>query len=459
MIIMKFGGTSVADAGRVLAVAEIVRAHLDRAPVVVVSALAGVTDLLVAAVDAARRGDREALEPILADLERRHRWALAGSIEDPGRRHDLSLEMDALFEELRQLLRAVRILGEGTPQSSDALLAFGEALSSRILRASLEEKGVRAKLFDPRDVLVTDERHGAAEPDLSEVAARASGRLVPALGRGETPVLGGFVGATREGRTTTLGRGGSDTTAAVLGSALGAEEIQIWTDVDGLMSADPKLVAAARTLDRVSFAEAAELAHYGAKVLHPASIAPAVRRAIPVRVLNSFRPEGRGTEIVEETGGDGASVASVASRGGLATIRVTSSRMRVEPGLFSAVLGSLERRGSVPELMVSSEVSVTVAVPDTAVVAEVEKDLRERARIEIRNGRAIVCLVGSGLAREESARRRALAALAALAPELVSMGGSGSSAAAVIPEDRLGAAVRELHRRFVEDGATGEGKA
>ncbi len=454
---MKFGGSSVADAGRILAVVEVVRAHLGRRPVVVVSALAGVTDLLLAAVDAAGRGDRESLDPILADLERRHRWALAGSIEDPRRRHDLSLEMDALFEDLRQLLRAVRILGEGTPRSSDALLAFGETLSSRILRAALEEKGIRAGLVDARKVVITDARHGAAEPDLAGIAEGARRWLIPALERGETPVLGGFVGATREGRTTTLGRGGSDTSAAAIGSALGAEEIQIWTDVDGLMSADPKLVPAARTLARVSFAEAAELAHYGAKVLHPASIAPAVRRAIPVRVLNSFRPEGRGTEIVEEAPGDGASVASVASRGGLATVRVTSGRMRVEPGLFSSVLEALGRRGVVPDLMVSSEVSLTVAVPDAGIVEGVEEELRDRARVETGRGRAIVCLVGPGLAREGAGRRRALAALAALEPELVSMGGSGTCAAAVIPEDRLGAAVRELHRRFVESDAAEEG--
>ena len=298
MTVMKFGGTSVGDARRMAAVCEIIRSRLDKRPVVVVSALAGVTDLLVRAVAAVGVGDREALEPILSDLERRHRWALAGTVDDPRSRHDLSLDVDALFEDLKQLLRSVRVLGEGTPRSTDAILAFGETLSARILVGALRDRGVTARWLDPRDVMITDGRHGAAAPDMVAVEKRCRERIFPVLEAGEVPVIGGFVGASVDGVTTTLGRGGSDTTASVLGSAMAAREIQIWTDVDGLMSADPKLVPTARTLEQVTFAEAAELAFYGARVLHPASIAPAVERQIPVRVLNSFRPEGQGTRIL-----------------------------------------------------------------------------------------------------------------------------------------------------------------
>jgi aspartate-semialdehyde dehydrogenase len=201
-------GTALADAVRIKAAAEIVRGRLPRGPVVVVSALAGVTDLLSRAVHCARAGERDALEPILADLSRRHRWAVSGCVEDPGRRHDLGLEVDALFEEVRQLLRSVRVLGEGTPRASDALLAFGEILSSRIVAAALVDRGIPAQLVDARDVMITDEAFGAAEPRLDEVAERSLSRLAPAVEAGEVPVLGGFIGATRDGRTTTLGRGG-----------------------------------------------------------------------------------------------------------------------------------------------------------------------------------------------------------------------------------------------------------
>jgi aspartate kinase len=197
VIVMKFGGTSVADAARILAAAEIVRSRLARRPVVVVSALAGVTDLLVRASAVARDGTPEDLDPILADLARRHRWALSGSVSHPGRRHDLGLEVDALLEELRQLLRSIRVLGEGTPRAGDALLAFGEILSSRIVAAAFAEQGLPVAQVDARRVMITDARHGAAEPDLDEVAARGAEVISPRLAAGEVPVLGGFFGAAK----------------------------------------------------------------------------------------------------------------------------------------------------------------------------------------------------------------------------------------------------------------------
>lgn len=452
MIVMKFGGTSVQDASRIAAVCEIVRAHRERRPVVVVSALAGVTDLLLKAIAAARAGDREGLEPVLADLERRHRWALA-AIESPRPRHDLSLEVDALFEDLHQLVRSVRILGEGTPRARDALLAFGETLSARILSAALRDRGLAARWVDAREVMVTDGHHGAAEPDSPAVEARCRARIVPAVQSGEIPVVGGFIGATADGETTTLGRGGSDTSAAVLGAALGAEEIQIWTDVDGIMSADPRLVPAARTVASVSFAEAAELAYYGARVLHPASIAPAVRRQIPVRVLNSLRPDGGGTRIVGEAAPGAAPLASVASRGGVRTIRITGRRMRMDPGFLPRVLGVFDGQGLVPDLVVSSEVAVTLVVQGAGDLSAVETALAGEATAETNPGRAILCVVGSGLVREAAVRVRVLACLAGLAPEMVALGGSLTSAAVVVPEARLAESVQEVHRRFFEEGA------
>ncbi len=447
---MKFGGTSLQDAARILSVAEIVRSALPRRPVVVVSALAGVTDLLVRAVAAAGSGDREGLEPILADLERRHRWALAGSIGDPRRRHDLSLLVDGLFDDLEQLLRSVRILGERTPRSSDALLAFGETLSARIVAAALEDRGLPAIWVDPREVLRTDGRHGAAEPDLAAVETACRERLLPALAEGGVPVVGGFVGATAEGHTTTLGRGGSDTSAAALGCAMGAEEIQVWTDVDGLMTADPKLVPAARTLARVSFAEAAELAFYGARVLHPATIAPAVKRDIPVRVLNSLNAGHPGTTIVADGGADAEPLASVASRGGVTLLRASSRRMRVDPDFLPRVLAALARVGAAPDLVVSSEVAVTLALPAAADLPGAASALGSDVDLAPAEGRAVVCVVGSGLARAEGVRGEVLAALAGLDPELVALGGSSTSVAAVLPEARLAGAVRDLHRRFFE---------
>ena len=448
---MKFGGTSLADASRIRAVADLVHARQSLRPTVVVSALAGVTDLLVRAADAARAGEREALEAVLADLERRHRWALEGTVEGARARHDLTLAVDARFEELRQLLRSLRVLGEATPRARDTVLAYGEDLAARIVAAAFLDRGIPACLVDPRQVLRTDGRHGAAEPDLAASEAACRAHLLPILSRGEVPVVGGYVGAGPDGRTTTLGRGGSDLSASVFGLALPAEEIQIWTDVDGILSADPRLVPGARTLPRVSFAEAAELAYYGAKVLHPASIAPAVAREIPVRVLNTLNPDAPGTVVLRDAGATATALASVASRAGVCTARILGRRMRVDPGFLPRVLQAFESAGLVPDLVVSSEVGVTVVVPEGAALQTALASLPPDARVEVAGGRGVLCVVGAGLAGETGVREKVLAALSKTGPEMVALGGTGTSVAAVFPAEKLGDAVRRLHRTFFEE--------
>ena len=420
----------------------------------VVSALAGVTDLLVRAVAAAQSGEHERLEPILADLYRRHRWAVSGGLEDAARRHDLGLEVDALLEDLRQLLRSVRVLGEGTPRSSDALLAFGEILSSRIVAAVFADCG-RPQPMDRREGRDDHRcglRRGGARPRGGEGAGTAV-RGAPPRRRRRSRSSEAIIGATKDGRTTTLGRGGSDTSAAVLGAALSAAEIEIWTDVDGLMTADPRRVPAARTQASVSFAEAAELAYYGAKVLHPASIAPAVRSGIPVRVLNAGNPDGAGTLILGETARDARPLASVASRSGVTSLRVASRTLRVDPGFLPRVLAAVDEADLIPDLVVASEVAVTLALPARAGKTGLAARLGAFAEIDLHEGRGIVCVVGHGLSQNGSSRARVLAALAAWDPELIALGTSVTSVAALIPESRLDDCVRALHREFFEGEA------
>jgi len=450
LIVMKFGGSSVADAKRILAVRRIVRDRRERQPVVVVSALAGVTDLLLEAIGAACSGERDLLERLLSDIERRHRWALTGAVEEPKRLHNLSLEIDGIFEDLRQRIRSIRILREGTPRATDAVLAFGEMLSARIIAGAFEDEDLPSRLIDPREVVATDERFGEAEPQLDAVRENARRKLVPAVEAGEIPVLGGYVGATGEGDTTTLGRGGSDTSAAVIGAALDAEEIQIWSDVDGLMSADPVLVPGARTLPRISFAEAAELAFYGARVLHPDAIAPAVKRRIPVRVLNSLRPDAAGTIIMDDESAAGA-LASVASRSDVCLARITNRRMRGDAGFLPQVVRVFELAGIGFDLMVASEVAVCLAISQHVDLAPVRSALGENIKIDVERERAIICVVGSRLSRDSSFRTLVLSALAEFEPEMVGLGASSNSLAAVVPHARLEPAVRGLHRRFVEE--------
>jgi aspartate kinase len=451
LIVMKFGGSSVADADRIRGIAEIVRARLDRRPVVVVSALGGVTDLLERAIEAACGDDLEGLEPLLADLERRHRWALAGCIDEARGHHHLSLEVDGLFEDLREKLRSIRILGEGTPRAADAILAIGETLAALIVKAAFRGSGLPAVAVEAREVMLTDDRFGEAEPDLERTTERATRLLAPLLASGDVPVLGGFVGATVDGTTTTLGRGGSDTSAAVLGSVLDAEEIQIWTDVDGLMSADPRLVPEARPIPTVSFAEATELAFYGAEVLHPDSLAPAVRRGVPIRVANSLRPDHPGTVIVDGSDRSGeTAVVSVASRAGVTSLRVVNRRMRADPEFASGVLATLRSRQLAPDLVVASEIGVHVAIEDDTVDASLQEELCNYGELSVNGDRAIVCMVGSRLADGRS-RREAIEAISAFEPELLAVDSSGASLAALVKAERLSETVRGLHRRFFEE--------
>jgi aspartate kinase len=455
LIVMKFGGSSVGEAPRILSVAAIVRERIERRPVVVVSALEQVTNLLEQATRAALRDDRESLDPILAELVRRHRWALSGCIERADDRHRLGLEIDDMFDDLRQRLRSIRILGEGTPRAADGLLAFGELLSARLVAAAFRDKGLPAAGLDARQIMVTDDNFGCARPAVEAIRERAEVTLVPLIRDGSVPILGGFIGSTQEGETTTLGRGGSDTSAAVLGAALGADEIQIWTDVDGLMSADPRLVPAARTLPRVSFAEAAELAFYGARVLHPASIAPAVARDIPVRVLNSLRPAAPGTVVLgAQASDDGPDLVAVASRDGVTCLRLTSRSMRADPQFLPAVLRVVGDLGIVADGVVATEVAVTLVVPSSSDLQRVQTQLHALARVDLIEDRAIICVVGSGLAVGSSCRGEVLSALAEWQPEIVALGGSPTSVTAVVAHDRLEAIVGALHRRFFEESRT-----
>jgi aspartate kinase len=452
VIVMKFGGSSVADAERIRAVAEIVAERRSATPVVVLSALEGVTDLLENCLETACNGLPEDLEPLWSRLERSHRWALAGAIEDAGRRHDLRLEVDGLFDDLRGKLRSIRILGEETPRARDAVLAFGETLSTRIASAAFEDCGLPAVWVDSREWMRTDSRFGAAEPDLGAVRGLASTSLRPILEAGKIPVVAGFVGANAAGETTTLGRGGSDTSAVVLGLALDARAIEIWTDVDGLMSADPRLVPQARTLERVTFAEAAELAFYGARVLHPASIAPAARQRVPVRVLNSLRPAGEGTLILDgDRAGQGARIA-VTSRCDVRLATLTSKSMRVDSALLSRLFDRCSRLAVSPELLLSSGTGLSWVAPDDAPLERLQGELGPELRLELREDRAICGVVGGGLSDGGPLLGRVLQVLAGAGPDLILLGASGASVLAVLEEQRLSSLVDRLHRQFFEGG-------
>ena len=346
MIVMKFGGTSVESAAAIERVTGIVKSRLDRKPVVVVSAMGKTTNRLLAIAHLAVDGQRdEALRELLA-LRDYH-------LRESG----MERTVDEHFQELAELVKGLAVLGELTPRSIDAISSFGERLSSLIVTNVFRHRGLNAVHVDSRKVIVTDRRHTQAGPLLEETYAKL-GAAIPPLAKNQVVVMGGFIGATQDGITTTLGRGGSDFTASLVGAGIGAEEIQIWTDVDGMLTADPSICPDAHRVKIISFTEAAELAYFGAKVLHPATVLPAVDKNIPVLILNSRRPEVDGTRIVSASVASKNIVKSIACKTKVTVLNIRSTRMFMAHGFMRRIFEIFDRYGTSVDMVATSEVSV-----------------------------------------------------------------------------------------------------
>ena len=339
-VVMKFGGTSVADPDAINRLIGIVRQQQSKTkspPLVVVSALAGVTDKLVALVQLTEDGASAKAAAEVEALLQRH-LSVATAVTSASRQ-SLLADVRREMEELNGLVHALSVLREVSPRSRDAVHAVGEVVSSRIVAAAFADHGIASSWVDARTVLITDAEHNAAAPDMMATADRVTDRVAPLINSGQVVVLGGFIGATASGITSTLGRGGSDYSAAIFGSCLGADEIQIWTDVDGMLTADPRIVPQPKLVPQLSFAEASELAYFGAKVLHPSTIVPAVAKNIPVRILNSRRPENTGTLITAEGRPMNGELAALACKRDVTVIDITSTRMLMAHGFLPPLRG------------------------------------------------------------------------------------------------------------------------
>ena len=453
-IVMKFGGSSVADAACMRQVGELVARALPRAPLVVLSATGKTTDALFQAALAAERGDLAAALAVLATVRQRHR-ATAQELLDglpdgapEGGAQPLEATFAARAAELEVLLRGVAMLRELTPRTRDAIVSHGERWSTALFAAHLARLGLPVTAVDARDVLRTDAQFGAATPDRRAIAALAAERLAPHLRAGRIVVTEGYLGATPDGTTTTLGRGGSDYSAALFAAALGAAELQIWTDVEGVLTADPRIEPAARNVPQMTFAEAAELAAFGAKVLHPATIQPAVETGIPVTVRHTLRPQGGHTVITSAVAAPRPPVTAIASRGPITTLTLTSTRMLHQSG-FLARLFEVFGRLQVPvDLIATAEVAVSCTVEADAPLARLERELAAVAQVVVAEQRAIVAVVGEGLKRTPGLAARTLQALGDIVPELISMGGNDINLSVVVPREHEVRAVQQLHRAF-----------
>lgn len=449
-VVLKFGGTSVADASAIARVVAIVRRARQREDVVVVvSAMARVTDALIEACGVAERGDAAAANRIVDALEGRHLQAVAelGFADAAG---DLGSALEAEFRALRSVLDSIAVLRELTPRASDRVAAAGELLSSRIVCAALRAGGIETEWVDARFVLLTDDQHGSAAPDLPGTTAAVREVVFPLLECGRVPVLGGFIGSTRAGVTTTLGRGGSDYSAAILGAALGADEIRIWTDVDGMLTADPRLLTDVQLVERLSFAEASELAYFGAKVLHPSTIVPAMDREIPVRILNTSRPEGTGTLITSAGSASSGRLAAIACKRRVTVVDVTSTRMLMAHGFLRRVFEVFERHRTSVDVVTTSEVSVSVTLDDDARAEVIAGDLKAFASVQVEGRMAIVSAVGDHLRIDPALGVKVVAALDGLPLRMVSQAASRRNVTVVVRDEDVPQAMARLHAAFFQ---------
>jgi aspartate kinase len=452
---MKFGGTSVPDGPAIRRATEIVRGRLDRRPVVVVSALAKVTDaLLLIARTASERKLEEALS-LIRELRERHLETARDLLDrDEGGRHLLDLvdqSVEVCFDELTNLARSIVTLGELTPRSQDAISSFGERLSSAIIAAAFEATGVKSELVDSRRFIVTDDHFTGAAPDMNATGAKTREALNPIIESGRVPVAQGFIGSTRNGVTTTIGRGGSDYSAAIIGAALGAESIEIWTDVDGLMTADPRVVPAARRIRVISFAEASELSYFGAKVLHPSTVKPAVERGIPVHIYNTNSPSCEGTLIVERPRRSANPIKSIAFKRNVTIVNIASTRMLAAYGFLRAIFEVFDRHQTPVDVVTTSEVSVSITLDDAENLEAIMRDLAGFGEITIERNKAIICAVGDNLKFTAGVAARVFSAISSTNVNMISQGASEINLTFVIDQDDAQKVVSELHEAFFVD--------
>lgn len=447
---MKFGGTSVENTQAFERVAALVNQAAGARPVVVVSAMSRVTDALLNAFDTAAQGDNEAALRSLEEHFARHIEA-AHALAEPSDSAEIASTIETARTELSIAFRDAAQRARSLSLLQDLVVSYGEQLSSKLLTAVLRARGLKATQVDARRCIITDDEHGRATPLKEETDRHTREALQPLIEAGEIPVLGGFIASSAAtGATTTLGRGGSDYTAGLVGAALRAREIQIWTDVSGVLTADPRVVPEARTIPRLSYAEAAELAYFGAKVLHPKTILPAVVRNVPVRICNSRAPKDPDTIVFFDAEMTPRTVKAIAHKTGVHIVHVTSARMLGAYGFLRAIFEVFERHHTAVDIVTTSEVSVSLSLEETRALDAIIEDLKHIAAVKVESDRAIVCIVGEGLRNTAGIAGRVFSTIKDINVLLISQGASSVNLTFVVEERNVAEVVRRLHAAFFE---------
>lgn len=454
--ILKFGGTSVEGATAIKNAAGIVAARSELRPVVVVSAMARFTDALLESVRAAAVAEAASALATLEKHFERHTRVIESLLiteAEPMRAVVASSRLE--ISELLIEVAGIKQTETGDTrwrlkELEDGVVSHGERLSAAMLAAVLRENQVSSVAVDARRCVITDEEHGCATPLMPETFSSARQHLEPLIAQGVVPVLGGFIGSTRDGKTTTLGRGGSDYTAALIGAALEANEIQIWTDVPGVLTADPRLVPHAQTVPHLSFEEAAELAYFGAKVLHPKTLHPAIERDIPVRICNSRAQESGSTLVIGESRKSPQTVKAIAHKTGVTTVQVTSTRMLGAYGFLRALFEVFDEHRTAVDVVTTSEVSVSLSLDDTSSLPQIVAQLERLGTVSVEADRAIVCVVGEGLRSTPGIAARIFSTINDINVSLISQGASRINLTFAVEESRIRETVCRLHKEFFE---------
>ncbi len=450
MIVIKFGGTSVGDAERVANAIDIVAERRHLKPIVVVSALSGVTNDLVSATEAARDGDARRVREIIDRIRQRHEDVAMRLVQQKFDFLDTFVKrLDKQIAEIHTVLSNTTLLREVTPRGHDKIVSIGEKLSSVLFAYSMMMRALPGEHVESEEVIWTNDHFGGAAPlmDLTSEAARKT--LLPIVERNHIPVMGGFIGRTIDGATTTLGRNGSDYSAAIVAAAIGADEVQIWTDVDGLLTCDPRFVPSARVIDHLSHEEAAELASFGAK-LHPRTLEPAIEAGIPVRILNTNNPASSGTLITLQGTDHATGPRSVARKRNVTVVHMTSNKMLGAHGFLARLFHVFEELKISVDLIATSEVSVSVTVDEQHHLTELQNRLHGVADVEIVSGQCIIAIVGRNLLVDALVGARVFEAMRGVPMQMLSLGRSGLNLSLVINDADSDRAIQRIHHALFE---------
>jgi aspartate kinase len=451
MIVMKFGGTSVQDAEAIDRVCNIVKSRVSKKPVVVLSAISKATDILIQSAELAAGGKLREAKDKISKLKDRHIKISSELLKDENSLRKLKEKLTEHFSDINDLLKGISLLSELSPKIQARVVSYGELLSTLIASYAMKEKGVNSVLLDSRDFIITDSNYLKGEPQIDEITVRAQVNIPEHLKKGFVPVIQGFISRTKHGAQSVLGRGGSDYTASLAGMALNAKAIEIWTDVDGILTADPNKVEGTKIISKISFEEAAELAYFGAKILHPLTIQPAVEKNIPVWIKNSHSPEAEGTLILNAAGENENEVKSIACKENVIVINIFSMRMLNSYGFLKKIFEVFDKHKTSVDLITTSEVNVSVTLDNDEYLEEIKSELSEFAKVNVETDKSLVCIVGSNIRNTKGISGKIFGVLTDYNITMISQGSSLINVSFVVDKGNLNDVLQKLHNTFFKD--------